>query len=140
MGAPARAVVPPPPPPPPCIRALVLGRQHTSLDFFLGRSSTPRERAWVLENCHLVVMKDGDQRSLCKRGFMKAPPSVGSELLPAVDSATCGVFYSSACDAARPGVGAVKLCVVDFDRRPAGLKHVLCLVADLQRGRDSGRL
>ena len=114
----------------PFARVLVLGHKYTTLEWFLGRGASPRERKQALSKCgaHAVRLSGGTPKTLVVGGYAKAPPLRCKEVWPGRSNFP-SALTDTACPALRPPGEPVK---AKLDARPSSLKNVLLRAADLE--------
>ena len=82
----------------------ICDHKHTTLEWFLGRGSTPKARREALKHCgaHAVELKGGDHVTLLKRGWVKAPPQHCKDLWPGRQNFPLQDHAETTCPSLRP--------------------------------------
>ena len=113
-------------------RVSVVGHKYTTLEWFLGRGATPKERREALDHCgeHSVELYGGDHSTLLQRGWAKAPPLHCKELLPDRQNFPVSEPKETPCKALRHPYEFIK---VKLEPEPYRLKGVLLRVDDLRK-------
>ena len=113
-------------------QVLVVGHKYSTLEWFLGRGSTPKERREALDHCgkHAVELQGGEHSTLLRRGWAKAPPLHPKELLPDRHNFPVSEFKETACLALRHPYKPVKIKLQPDAHR---LKGFLLRVEDLRQ-------
>ena len=110
----------------------VVDHSYTTLEWFLGRGSTPKERREALHHCggHSVELHGGDHATLLKSGWAKSPPLRCKELFPDRKNFPVSDAKDTSCRALKHPHGFVK---ARLQAEPKSLKSILLRVDDLRQ-------
>jgi predicted GIY-YIG superfamily endonuclease len=110
----------------------VVDHRYTTLEWFLGRGSTPKERREALHHCggHSVELHGGDHTTLLKSGWAKSPPLRCKELFPDRKNFPVSDAKDTSCRALKHPHGFVK---ARSQAEPKSLKSILLRVDDLRQ-------